>query len=154
MAMKTPILACALGALMTISSAVSADVIHLADGSSINGEILSLKKGIYTVQSSAMGILKLRKSQVKSIDTGEQAFIANQYDAGSVSHINQSINAQPQLLHSINDLNSDPIVQQILSDPELMSAIQHQDLQKLQKNPLILKLMNNPQMQAITQQLK
>ncbi|MDH5219044.1 MAG: hypothetical protein OEX19_15180 [Gammaproteobacteria bacterium] len=154
MAMKTPFLACTLAALIMISGAANADVIHLADGSSINGEILSLKKGIYTVQSSAMGILKLRKSQVTSIDTGKQSFIANQYSKGNYAHINRAITSQPALQHSINDLNGDPLVQQILNDPELMSAIQNQDLSKLQNNPLILKLMNNPQMKAITQQLK
>ena len=154
MAMKTPFLACTLAALIVVSGVVNADVIHLADGSSINGEILSLKKGIYTVQSTTMGILKLRKSQVKSIDTGEQAFVANQYSEGNYAHINRAITARPALQHSINDLNGDPLVQQILNDPELMSAIQNQDLSKLQNNPLILKLMNNPQMKAITQQLK
>lgn len=154
MAKRSTILAGTLCMLLSMSGALHADIIHLNDGSSINGEILSLKKGVYTIRSSTMGILKLRKTQVKAINNGEQQFIANQYSPNYFNHINKSVSASPDIQQSISGLNTDPIVQQILADPELMSAIQHRDMEKLQQNPLILKLMKNPQMQAITQQLK
>jgi hypothetical protein len=60
-----------------------------------------------------------------------------------------SISSDPGMMTSILQLQNDPDMQAVLSDPELMRAIQSFDLQALQNNPKIQKLMRNSTVQNI-----
>jgi len=47
------------------------------------------------------------------------------------------------MMNSILELQSDPDMQAVLNAPELMQAVQSFDLETLQNNPKIQKLMSN-----------
>ena len=53
------------------------------------------------------------------------------------------------VMSMILQLQTDPDMQAVLSDPELMRAVQSFDLQTLRTHPKILKLMQNDKVQSI-----
>ena len=63
--------------------------------------------------------------------------------------LQSSITGDPGMMASILALQNDPDMQAVLSDPELMRAIQSFDLEALQNNPKIQQLMNNSTVRKI-----
>ena len=63
--------------------------------------------------------------------------------------IQSSISSNAGLMTTILQLQNDPDLQAVLNDPELMMAIQEFDLEALQNNPKIQKLMLNPTVKSI-----
>ena len=66
-----------------------------------------------------------------------------QASQSAVQSLQSSITSDPGMMASILALQNDPDMQAVLSDPELMRAIQSFDLEALQNNPKIQQLMNN-----------
>ncbi len=154
MSLKTFMLA---GALVA-SFSVSAEQIVLQDGSRINGKILSMTGGSYQVQTDSMGVITIDKSKINSISqSGGQPTMSNdaamQAGQSAVQSLQTTIAGDQGLMTSILQLQSDPDMQAVLSDPELMRAVQSFDLQTLQNHPKIKKLMTNSRVQSIQQKV-
>ena len=154
MGLKTFMLA---GALVA-SFSVSAEQIVLQDGSRINGKILSMTGGSYQVQTDSMGVITIDKSKINSISqSGSQPTMSNdaamQAGQSAVQNLQTTIAGDQGLMTSILQLQSDPDMQAVLSDPELMRAVQSFDLQTLQNHPKIKKLMTNSRVQSIQQKV-
>ncbi len=148
-----------LAGLLVSSVALGAEQIVLKDGSRINGKVISMQGGTYQVQTPSMGIISLKQSQVQSISQGgvpdaapsEPAFQAGQ---SAVQSLQSSMSADQGLMSSILQLQSDPDMQAVLNDPEVMRAVQTFDLDALTSNPKIQKLMNNHKVQSIQQRVQ
>ncbi len=140
--------------LLCLASGSLAEQILLQDGSTINGEVISLQSGSYRVKTESLGVITLQQHQVKSISHGPvqtSAAVNGMAQAGqsAVQSLQSSITSDPGMMANILQLQNDPDMQAILNDPELMRAIQSFDLQALQSNPKIQKLMRNPTVQDI-----
>jgi len=72
-----------------------------------------------------------------------------QASQSAVQSLQSSITGDPGMMASILALQNDPDMQAVLSDPELMRAIQSFDLEALQNNPKIQQLMNNSTVRKI-----
>lgn len=132
----------AAGLLVFFGAFANADQIVLKDGSTINGEVVSLQSGSYKVRTDSLGVITLQQHQVKSIGTGSTRTSAssgsmNQASQSAVQSLQSSISSDPGMMTKILQLQNDPDMQAVLSDPELMRAIQSFDLQALQNNPKI-----------------
>jgi hypothetical protein len=155
------------------STIVSAEPrrVLLIDGTEIIGELLSLKNGSYTIQSQSLGTLTIAERQVASIsslgasargtpqaniqprvsaitspvESAEQSFAGQQMQS-----IQQSLMSNSETLRSIMTLQSNPDMQAVLADPEIMAAIQRLDLESLRNNPKIKKLMQNSDIKSIS----
>ncbi len=152
-----------LGAALLASANVAADKITLADGSQIQGQVISLSNGVYQIQTPSMGTITLQQGQVKSITGGGGAgynplqggeAAAQSMQQQALESMQQSIVQNQGLMSSIMQLQNDPDMQAVLSDPEVMRAVQSMDFNALQNNPKIKKLMNNPQMKSISGQVR
>ena len=153
---RTAIKTMATGLLVFFGSLSCAEQIVLQDGSTINGEVVSLQSGSYKVKTDSLGVITLQQHQVKSIRHGAgstpppvSSSSMNQASQSAVQALQSSISSDPGMMTNILQLQNDPDMQAVLSDPELMRAIQSFDLQALQNNPKIQKLMRNSTVQSI-----
>ena len=134
--------------------------IELIDGSTVYGEIVSLKNGVYTIDSDSMGSLKISKSKIRVIRFRSQGVNksvrenSQKTDKNSdIQDIQKSILADEGIFNIILSLQDDPKIQEILKDPETMRAVQSGDLQSLMSNPKFMELLNHPKIKAINKKV-
>ena len=72
---------------------------------------------------------------------------------GEVKALQERMLADPQVLALIMALQNDPAVQEILSDPDLMGALQAGNFDALVANPRFRALLDNPKVQEIEKRL-
>ncbi|WP_163831180.1 hypothetical protein [Spartinivicinus ruber] len=136
---------------LLLSTVSLADTIELTDGSRLSGEIKSLNDGIYVINTSSLGQVRIEQSKVRTISKGQST--TNTLNGLSLDVIKHSITNNPDTLKTILALQNDPQVKAILADPELMKLISNGDLNALQSNQKIQQLMTSPEVQAITRQI-
>lgn len=134
---------------------------ELRDGSVIQGEILSFSKGVYQINSDALGTVSLPEEKIRVIkpaqSSGTQADNSRQA-AGSVTgakkidQMKDLLLSDPETVRMIGELKSNPSVQQILQDKELMKAIAEGNLNRLGQDPKIKALMNDQTIGKILEQ--
>jgi len=123
--------------------------IELTDGSVITGEIVSFSDGIYTIKSSHLGLLKIEDSKVRSIDSGD-----SNASFGDLQGLQNMIMSSPDLMNTIMSLQDDPDFQAALQNPEVMRAVSSGDVNALLSNPLFMKLIENPRVKEIVQEVE
>lgn len=142
---------------ISVSCTVAAaeQLIELNDGTRLRGEVVSLSGGIYTIRSSSLGDVKVAQSRVVSISNGSATGGGVTPSANdAIQSIQSSIATNPGLVSKILRLQSDPEMQAVLSDPEVMRAVQSFDLEALSRNPKIQALMQNPTVREINSGLQ
>ena len=161
--MKMLAKACLAASLFGTACAVSASpTIELKDGSRIQGEIQSIDNGVYTVVSSSLGTVHVAQSNIARIDYSGDATAAvlesakaPARDDGSSNDIQQltkSLAQDPAAMQSIMNLQSDPQIQAVLSDPAIAKAIQEGDYASLLGNPKIQSLESNEHLKQLVRQ--
>lgn len=140
--------------------------IELNDGSVIIGELSGMENGIYTVKTQGMGPLLIEESRIKQIGSLEnggspllkQPQAVKQPQAGeSVSNKAEAMRnkmlGDQEAMGMVMSLQNDPQFQEILQDPEIMSAIQSGNSASLANNEKFMRLKNNPKIQAIKEKI-
>jgi len=161
--------------LMFVAASLASETrqIHLDDGSSIIGEIISVQNGSYVIKTKSLGTVTLGFQQIEGISalgaatnavgtsrnlgapvinstTSNPAATAPQVGLeSSVQQIQSSIFSSAALMSSIMQMQDNPEMQAVLNDPELMQAIQRFDIEAIQNNPKIIRLMKSRDMQQI-----
>ncbi|MCB9771460.1 MAG: hypothetical protein H6754_02795 [Candidatus Omnitrophica bacterium] len=131
--------------------------ITLKDGTSIKGQLSGVTGGFYTIDNATMGQIKIPAEQVISINASEATpasltVSANEKLSGTAFNgLQSSMMLDPQIMNLIQEMIQDPSVAELLTDPVLMQDALTMDPQKIQSNPTVLKLMQNPKMQEILQ---
>ena len=145
--------------ILTADTAESAEI-ELVDGSLVYGEIVSLKNGIYTIDSGSMGSLKISKSKIRAIRFRSQGVNKDVRKNSQITEkssdfqdIQKSLLADESIFTIILSLQNDPKIQEILKDPETMKAVQSGDIQSLMANPKFMELLNHPKIKAINKQM-
>lgn len=128
-------------------------IIELSDGSRILGEVISLVNGSYTIRSSSLGIIKLAESQVKAISVPQHAENKAPSSA-AVESIQSGLMNNASLMSTILELQNDPDMQAVLSDPDIINAVQRMDFDALRNNPKIIRLMDNTRVQQLQSELQ
>jgi|AntAceMinimDraft_1070359.scaffolds.fasta_scaffold35033_1 hypothetical protein len=153
-------------ALMLLAAFTAADerVLVLQDGSQIRGELISYEQGTYTVQTESLGTIKLSDRQVEQVLSSKElapkvttSAVDNTLagtppstgGSASIEALQSAIMSSPSLMSSIMALQSDPQVQALLADPEVLRAVQSLDFDALSRNSKIQALMQNPQVKAL-----
>ena len=148
-----------LALLITLASrcliAAELQQIVLQDGSLVNAEVVSLKNGVYTLNSPALGQFKINAQKIRTIQairgTMSHAKTPSPADAQiDLEQIQSSLLANGDTVNIIMGLRDDPAVQAILGDQAIMAAIQRGDFTSLANNPKIKKLMNKAEIKQIT----
>jgi hypothetical protein len=139
---------------VAISFACSAGSrIELVDGTTINGEVVSMSNGRYVIQSPSLGRIELPQSSIRAIESAGGSPSATSANA-EIQTIQQQIISSPELLQSVSAMMSDPEIQEVLKDQEFVQLIMSGNLEALKDDPRIHRLMNNSSMQAIMGKVK
>lgn len=143
-------------ALCGPASAGSRGEIELSDGSVIYGEILSVKNGVYTIQSSTMGVLTVDQSKIReirfgscSVDKTPSAGLPKEGIHPEMQAIQNSLLGNEEILSIILSLQEDPEFQKILNDPSVMNPVMSGDIQSLMANPKFLQILSHPKVKEI-----
>jgi hypothetical protein len=153
--------------LLLLATFVGADerVLVLEDGSQIRGELISYEQGTYTVRTTSLGIVKLSDDQVQQVMSVKALAlkaaptpsalgatvekIGNSVENASIEALKSAIMSSTSLMSSITSLQSDPQVQALLADPEILRAVQTLDFETLSRSPKVQALMQNPKVKAL-----
>jgi hypothetical protein len=146
--------------------------ITLKDGSVLKGHLSAVSGDHYTVETANMGEVQVPVAKVSSITTGSQPAgqvpsasgnnqmpvmnnpLAGQSQfGGNVSQAQQQILKDPEIMGEIQTMLTDPDLVKLLQDKSVMQDIMSMDQTKIQNNPNIQALMDNPKMQAILTKL-
>jgi hypothetical protein len=146
------------GILLLWNLSAHADSITLKDGSVLHGEILLYDRGVYTIKSDTLGTVTVNKSDIKSIDVAPQsdAKAADQGNASvqkQVEALQESMAKNPEVLKSINALQDDADIKEVLNDPELMKAVNSGDIATLMSSEKFMKLLNKQGIQEISKKV-
>jgi len=162
--MKMLLKACLAVTLLGLAAGVlAAPTIQLKDGSRIQGEILGLDNGVYTVRSPSIGTVHVAQSNIVRIvydgDSANGARVSGKSparDDGSLTRDIQQLQTRltqdPAAMQSIMSLQSDPQIQAILNDPAIVKAIQEGDYMSLLGNAKIQALESDARLQQLLQQ--
>jgi hypothetical protein len=165
-------LAAALGLLVLAGLPAGAGPLRevvLEDGSVLQAEVVAMKDGVYTLKSEAMGQINVDESAIRAIrapgsepaapgtsESGAAAPSASPEPpdmAGMRQSMMGNVMSNPNLMGMIFALRNDPQVQEVLQDPEVMEMVMAGDLQGLRDNPKFRKLMENPNIQSLTDEM-
>ena len=166
--MKMLIQACVAAALLGLASGVLASpTIELKDGSRIEGEIQGIENGVYTVISPSIGTVLITQSNIVRIvyssdvsnaagspdkAAADKPAARNDALARGIQQLQASLAQNPAAVKSIMDLQSDPQIQAVLSDPAIVKAIQEGDYMSLIGNAKIQALESNEHLKQLLQQ--
>jgi hypothetical protein len=138
--------------------------IELADGSVINGEIVTLVNGVYTIKNTAtFGEIKVGSEKISKIETANPALPdsaaslidqANNPNQSQVSTYGQALMKNPENAAIVTGLAKDPALRELANDPELQAAAKKGDIQALLKNPKFMDIVNSPEIQESLKKLK
>ena len=121
--------------------------VKLTDGSIIQGEVLSLKNGVYTLKSGTLGTIKVEESKILSITSVTSTQM-------EIQALQQLIMKDKELLNIILPLQNDPDFKKAMQDPSIMEAINAGDMKVLLSNPRFMKLLTNPKILDIQDKIK
>ena len=143
-------------ALLLAASPALAEEIVLNDGSRIQGEVMSMSNGAYQVNTPSLGVISIPRAKVRSIsagssgDAGSSGSSLNPSGNSMLDSIQSSMVNNPGIMSNIMQLQHDPDMQAVLSDPEVMRAVQNLDFKTLSNHPKIKKLMQNSKVREIS----
>ena len=131
--------------------------IDLADGTSIIGEVQSLSNGVYTVRSDSLGVVRIEESKIRSIhepapSTG--AISGGRLSSPELKEFQGRLLRDPDVMNLILILQSDPEFKDVLEDPDVVRALNAGDIEALQANRKIRKLMDNPTVKVIEKKIR
>lgn len=135
------------GLIVSDASAGEVRTVKLADGSIIQGEIVSLNNGVYTLKSATLGTMSIEESKVLSITSVESTQV-------EIQALQQQIMRDKELLDIILPLQNDPDFKNAMEDPSIMEAVNSGDMKVLLSNPRFMKLLSNPKILDIQDKIK
>lgn len=135
--------------------AQSVRVITLKDGSVIKGEILRLEDHAYTVETPNLGKVQIPEADILTIASEQPATQppASQFESRT-NQMQADILSDPALLSDVQAMMQDQETMAIFSDPKLMEDIMSRDPAKIESNPKVQTLLQNPHMQALIQKIQ
>ena len=126
-------------------------VIDLVDGTKISGKLVSFDNGVYTINSTTLGTLKIKETTVISIrsKTSVAETPPDISTQNEIQSLQQRMVADEDIMKIITSLMQDPDFQEILQDETLMKAISSGDLNTLKSNPKLQTLLNKSTVKQI-----
>ena len=98
--------------------------ISLNDGSVLRGDVVGLSNGFYSLRGNSFGELKIPKNNVRSIEYGDTSASPAGPGLSQLQAIEARLLMDPNLLDSIQSLANDPLVRDIVNDPEIHCPLQ------------------------------
>jgi len=154
--------------LIPLATAQSSKVITLTDGSIIKGNIVAFEKGSYIVQSTKMGQISIKDSDIISIvaaNAPQQQFqnqfssspltgLSNQMgqmeqlgQGGQMNQLMQRVIMDADIMEAFMKIMEDPEIRTLFTDQQLLNKILSFDLDAINNDKRLQGIMQNPKMQ-------
>ena len=153
--------------LLSLASAApkKLKIITLKGGSTLKGEVIQLKDGIYTLEILDLGRMNVPESNIQSITSSETPGSQYSQSDGSnslqkaqvksqVNQIQKNILSDPGLMIELQNILNDGEVKAMLSDPKLLNDVLSYDPEKIQQNDNVQDLMQNEKMQKLMEKIR
>jgi len=143
--------------LAAVAYGGQASKIELTDGSVINGEVIAFANGFYTINTPALGAVRIESAKVSKIQTLGLSSSDSQPGNLSQSQIDtyrQKIMDNPGTADVIKGLATDPQIQDLAKDPQIQEAAKSGDIQSLLKSEKFMRAVNDPKLQEAVKKLK
>lgn len=134
----------------------ASQTITLKDGTILKGQLISVANNSYTIKSPTMGNVTVSADQILNINaadaqpsTSPTITSDGKLSASSVNSIKTNMMQDPQIMSLMQELAQDPAIVEILKDPSLMADALSMDPKRVENNPQVQKLIQNPTMQKI-----
>lgn len=130
-------------------------VILLKDGSIMKGKLVALSNSSYTIQTPSAGVIQVPTSEVQSITSANPRSSANSGTGNSsisvdtVNSVKENMMNDSEIMSLIQELVKDPEIAEMMKDPSLLQDALSMDQERIQNNPQVQKLVQNPTMQKI-----
>jgi hypothetical protein len=142
--------------LLFIAQHSVADVreIELKDGSVITGTVRSFDGDTYVIESDSLGTISLSNAKIQAI-RAVGGYSAEQSIAPSdLMGIQQQLLNNAEVMDLIKALQTDPQIQAILNDPQLVQSIAAGDAHALMNNPKFKALIDHPKIREISNKVQ
>ena len=136
-------------ALLLMSGAHAA-ALKLRDGTVVRGTIVKLEDGVYHVDSTTLGQIKVRQADVETVQYGRSQAGENANASAQIRQIQLDLASDGSIMSMITALQDNPQLKEILADPELMRAVNSGDLATLMASEKFMALLSQPDIKAIT----
>lgn len=148
-------------AVVLATPAAHAARIELTDGSVVDGDIRSLRDGVYVIDSNSLGTIEIDQDEVAAIRYGDSDTNASGIDAAGseavtgerIERLQRRVIQSGSLMERIQALRNDPEVRAALEDPEIQRALANGNYQALMSHPKIQALTEHPEIEAITDEV-
>ena len=147
-------------ALLFVAQTAFAEVreIELKDGSVITGTVRSFDGDTYVIESDSLGTISLSNSKIQAIRT-TGSYHSNLSATQNISPsdlmgIQQQLMNDGEVMELIKALQTDPQIQAILNDPQLLQAIAQGNVQSLMNNAKFKALIDHPKIQEISNKVQ
>ncbi|MCR4337453.1 MAG: hypothetical protein NUV91_06580 [Candidatus Omnitrophica bacterium] len=145
--------------------------IVLKDGTVLKGRLVGIKNNHYQIQTTALGQLEIPAMNVTNISSGTPSLPA----AGQIPTISpnsmpalsglglspeqsgnfyQGLLANPKVMTIIEEITKDPQLMNLLMNENLLQDIMSMDPTRIGKNPNVDKVMSNPSMQRLMNEIE
>ena len=140
-------------------------IITLKGGSTLKGDVIQLKDGIYTLDILDIGRMNIPESNILSITSSQASSSQYSQSDGSnslqktqiksqVNQIQKNILSDPGLLMELQGILKDKEVQAMISDPKLLNDVLSYDPERIQQNDNVQDLMQNEKMQKLMEKIR
>ncbi len=157
---STKLLAILLSMISAPALAAGLSQLTLKDGSLISGEIKSVEDGVYSIQSPSLGTITVKDSEIRTIEMSSGAPATERAPRATDSPNNNQLEAvqrsilgDDSIMNAAQALQGDPLFQDILNDPSIMESLRAGNIEALQSNPKVLRLLDDPRVKDITKKL-
>lgn len=137
--------------------------IELTDGSVIKGEITSFENGSYTLHTASLGEIKIDETRVAKIESAESSFpnpspgsggLANNVTSFQFDAYQQKIMNNPENAAVIRNLATNPQIRELAEDPDIVNAIQSNNMQELLMNKKFSDVLSSPEIEEATKEVR
>jgi len=142
--------------------------IKLSDGTLLKGELFAIQDGYYHIRTKNLGVVKIKQTEVYGIISGpvETGKPLSQMPApfddpalaakvpGPEMQLNSLYDmllSDPRIKAEIETIITDPEIEQLLNNQDLLEAAFSMNPDSIQNNPNAVKLMQHPKMQRLMQ---
>lgn len=134
--------------------------IELIDGGTILGRIVSHHDGEYIIETDTLGTLKIDETKIRviriqhgpPIEKGPHDSL-KQYSEQDIQRIQKSILNNDKIMQKVLSLQTNPQIQEILNDPDILEALNSGNFSALLSNPKLLEMLNNPEIKEIQKEI-
>jgi len=153
--------------LLSFASAAPKKVktITLKGGSTLKGEVIQLKDGIYTLEILNIGRMNIPESKILNITSSQAPSSQHSQSDGNkslqkaqiknqVDQIQGDILSNPELMIELQNIINDEEIQAMLSDPQLLNDVLSYDPEKIQQNDNAQGLMQNEKIQKLMDKIR